>query len=73
MTQDDSRLKLYCCTELKYCRNLVLSRLVAVGNNIPALCICGTDGGNYGFAKILIYFTVGTVCSLYSKTVCTQQ
>ena len=29
---------------------------MAVGNNNPVLCICGNDGGNYSFAKIIIYF-----------------
>ena len=37
-------------TECNYCRDFIIV-VFTVGNNIPALCICGNDGGNCGFAK----------------------
>lgn len=42
-----------------------------VGNNIVALCIGGSDSGDYGFAQIIMYFNqkknwygVGNFCLL---------
>lgn len=43
----------------------IIAIVVTVGNNIPALCICVDDGGNYGCAKTIMYcnnlLTFGTV------------
>ena len=44
-------------SEFKYRRHLtIVAIVITVGNNNPTLCICGNDGGNYDFAKIIIYF-----------------
>ena len=41
--------------------------VVTVGDNIPALCVCGNDGGNYVLRKYLCIqtpmLTFGTVCT----------
>ena len=47
-------------TKCNHRRNLIIiATVIAVGNNILALCICGTDGSNYGVAK--------TITIMYSK------
>ena len=35
---------------------VIVANVMTVGNNIPALCNCGNDGGNYGFVKMINYF-----------------
>ena len=44
-------------SEFKCRRHLtIVAIVITVGNNNPALCICGNDGGNNGIAKIINYF-----------------
>lgn len=58
----------HCRSKFEYRREFRwVAIIVTVGNNIPAVCICGNDGSNDGFAKIIIYLNdflaSGTVVS----------
>ena len=55
------KLLSYYRTECKYRRHLsIVAIVITVGDSNPPVYICGNDGGNYGFAKIIIYLNDDT-------------